>query len=172
MDGQIVAPAIDVVGNVDDVPDERAKREELLRHAVRHLPEKAAFAFQPEADAVLGEREPLRSGERDVQDVLGVRSQQREVGEQPTVAPRREISLELWEVVVADDVAQLDRAVATEAVGRRELHASLGPLEHGERVGPGLHVVVEAVADEDVLGRSGRGKKRGQDQQGEDSSGS
>ena len=168
-DRERVGPGHDVVGDVHPVPDERLDREELLRDAVRDVHEPALARAQPERDPVLLHLEEAGPREGDVQLLLRVGGQEREVEEEPPGAPHREVALQLGEVAVAGHVLDLHRAVPAHVErGAQEDAAPAGAdvtraLEDRERVGAGRDRVLEAVAGEDGAGPR-RGRRRRQRQ--------
>jgi hypothetical protein len=81
------------------------------------------------------------------------RDQEGEVDDQPAVPPLREISLQLWKILVSGDVADLHRLLAAHSEGARQRNVAARVAEHPEGVGTGVApAVVEAVADQDRRG--------------------
>src|SRR6185312_5570512 len=146
-----------VVVDVEPVPGEGLEPQKALGDAVRNVEKGAIADDEPEGDAVRGELEPAGAGQGGVQLLPRIRGEQGEVEGEPAVAAQGESALELGEVVVAGHVADLQRVIAADMEGRRELDAALGVAEDGEGVRPGgRDPVVEAVANID--GRRGGGR--------------
>jgi hypothetical protein len=78
-DGQIIGARVDVVDDIDFIPDECIHGEQLFRHAVRDCAEISVAGLEPESDSIFPEVEPLRPGQRNIQLFLRIRRHQCEV---------------------------------------------------------------------------------------------
>src|SRR5258708_38030297 len=111
----------------------------------------------------MGEVEPAGAGESDVQLLFRIRGEESEVEVKPAFAALWKGAHPLRKVAVPGRVADLQRVIATNVEGRRELDASLGIAVDGEGIRPSRRdPVVEAVADVDGWcgGECRAGRKR------------
>ena len=161
VDGQCILPLIDVVNQIQLIPDKGIEQEQFYRLGGNIVPEIAGFVIKPKTDTVVFQAEMTLAGKRNVEALIDVHQHKREMKVQFSAGDGFEISLQFRKSAITSHILNLERTPTAEFIGLAQPDLAIAVLENLIGVGTDFRqCVIKIIGDNQLPFITGDGTRQ------------